>query len=220
MTTIIKKFQKKYGRKKYIYNFGLKKKVNKALRLANRNAPEKKWIDTGFNQICDTTVSVFTPLTIPQGDGHAGRNGDEVRLESLDLRFHTIWDGSGNTQLMRCLIVQTKYENGQIPVISNLLQYTSAQTSFTQWIVSPYQHDFRDSFKVLYDKTITVSALDRSAVGHTYKRINLKHSKCQYLSSTTQSYNGGIFALFVGDATNSSTGPIVNGIIRLNYTDA
>lgn len=150
-------------------------------------ADESKYIDTELNS--DQTpvggTGVVTPLTLSvQGSSDDNRNGDEIKLTSVEMKYHIEGDPTGSTYdtLARIMIVRAKKNiQGVLPTILEILK-TDSVTSLRATTGGADMSDF----KVYYDKlhviprTLT-NVLPQTVIGKFYK--SLGGLKCTYNAS-------------------------------------
>lgn len=98
------------------------------------------------------TLVHLTP--IGQGDGASTRDGDEINLKSISLRYHlrtddTLTNGSNNlscSNVVRIMLVQWKEQS--LPTAAQILEDTDA----IQNLQTHYNWENRRNYKVLYDR--------------------------------------------------------------------
>ena len=121
------------------------------------------------------------------------------------------------TSVNRVIIFRGKYENDVVPVIGDLLEYTS--TSILA-CTSPKTYDKRFKTKILYDKTFTLSPLgvDKSNIQFMSGVLKLNGHVNYDVSQTdgTDIEDGGIY-MYVVSTHNTLTKQ--TGNFRITYTD-
>lgn len=208
----------KRGRTKY----ATKSDVNKMIRQRQ----EKK-----YNVISNTVTHVsydsysMILLTNPgAGTGDTQRIGDSIDVTYLQGRM-LVAAASGNITRFRAIVFQ--WLDDTTPTASSLLSGGGAYHDYLE----PYAHDTRRQFRVLWDKSFSLSTNTDYADGLMNERmlkfeLNIGRlaskrrcvQRVQFGGSATQ---GGIYLFMTSDQNNLSTnGPSVNYITKVNYRDS
>lgn len=110
--------------------------------------------------------NVYNLFAPPQGDGINNRDGDEVFLKSIDLKFRL--QNSSSTNLNNCRVIVWIDEDNSLAGTN-----VYATTSFINTINAPYAHynrAYRRQFVVLFDQ---VYDLDVTDTAQKSVRVNL-----------------------------------------------
>lgn len=195
----------------------------KALKLAIKNQPERKYLDVTMNH--DGSSNIITwdgigtalPGFITQGiQDNAQRVGDQISLISLTARGHIQMQDIQDSVL---LMVVWDPDN----VLSSLNQMNStAGTGYAPLGYKPW--DYRQNFKVLYEKRYNLNMAD-SGVSTTNGasvrypidfHIPLSGKKTQYLAAGT-TVNAGQLSVVLFGSQNGGAMAINYPYARLSY---
>ncbi len=149
---------------------------NKALKLAKKAISmmnvEFKFHDVQENtQILNVTPNILQITNIPQGDTDTSRDGNQVKLVRLYVRYTLTLQAAVTTVFVRIIIVKDKQTNGAIYTASDLLTDVTGGDA----IVSPFNPDNQFRFAILYDKVHALSnAAKRNAQGNINRQLQLK----------------------------------------------
>lgn len=156
-----------------------------------------------------TTTATGPPITIQQGIGRSSYIGDTITPKSLDFRY--TMTNADVSNMVRIIIVQNLA--GGVPILGTLLQFTGTVSA----IISPYQHSYRETYRVLYDRVIVLNPTDKlQAV--VKKRIPIRNP-IHFTDAVGTLASGGLYGIAISD---SSVSPDPAGLLvwRLTYTDA
>lgn len=132
----------------------VQRKVNKIV-----NQMEVKHKDTR-NLFSPSTIGTLVFCnTVPRGDDEDERTGDNISATSLSYR-HIINTQGGNDDsiTVRFILFWDSQANQLAPVISPAAANQMLDTTVvTDQILSPYNSDYQKRFKILVDRTITVT---------------------------------------------------------------
>lgn len=228
--------------KRSITKSNFKKNYDPEVRYQRKLNPRqkrevKKLIDVGTelyyqvgtlnNQSITTVGSIIgTPFDIAQGITDSDRTGDSIHwCGTMEFRIR-ITNGLGSTgdvyNNVRCIIFQ--YHPNTTPTIGTvLLTGASGVIDF----LSPYSHDNRQTYKILFDKVFTTVGNNSSASNpyadnvtlyRSYK-ISLKRAtkKVQYVAGTTVGTNR-FFIILLSDSS-LVTHPTVSYTTKVFYRD-
>lgn len=184
----------------------------------------------------DTTIkNFFYDMTeISQGDGEDERIGTEIQPKYLTINLHARWRGGTpvlNDWHLRCIVfkwhvvttpVFTRTDNdildtvGMAPNLYSMLTYCPTRSV-----------KFAPEKKFTLIKDFTVNLPSVPAYTNIKKRIKLS-GPCYYRSDILDTWaNGHIGVLIIGDSMINSSAedteagymPLINGLLRLTYTD-
>lgn len=210
-------------------------------KLANKleyHIGEKKYLVTNSGGYFALSASgTSTSMTaVPQQNPAATdvrRDGDQVTIRSLEFNWQCRipFDAAAPdpNNKVRCLLVQW-YPNS-VPVVADILLTSYATTA---WTMSPYHHDKRFNFRVLYDKVIqlNISYYFNDVLGTTVgtpnpasdsgvQRVRITKfpkRKIQYDGDGALTGNNQIYAIFVSDSAIISH-PEVVYVSKFNFSD-
>lgn len=219
-------FKKTYKKKRtYRRNrrYGINKSKNfvrSVQRVITRNQEKKYHVSSGDWTATNATAAIAQITNVSQGDTDTTRDGDQIYLKSVYSSWLVRTNQTvPNASSVRMIIFQWFNTNGTSPVVGDILLSTTAATV----IHSPYTHDTRYQFRVLYDKTVTVVPYDdqymETKVGPMRRLITrIPKRKLQYVAgSATQGVNQ-IYFLRVSDDNDSP--PDVQNYFKVNFTDS
>lgn len=180
--------------------------ANKAI---SRHAEKKYHNDDNIaSSISDTGYT--WPLTdVPAGTLDYQRAGDSLYMRSIRVRGQAIV--ADTTNAVRNIVYQ--WFDDTTPTIADILHTTSGAAS----VFSPYVHDQRRKFRVLYDKTMILSANGNDAKLYDTGYLRPKAKKIAFSTGGTTGSNK-IYLLQVSDSTVASH-PAVTHYSRLTFND-
>lgn len=180
--------------------------VKSLIRKENNKEAQYHHYRAVLNSSVSTTPLIHTGMTeIPAGGTGTDleRLGDELKLQSLDIRGYVQYADS--TNIIRLLILQ--WFGDQDPTATEIFDDT---TSGSTQIFGPVRKDSRGIMKVLRDDTFYVAGAN---VGYNFKffkyYINkgFKRNIHYYGASSTNAYNK-IFLVAVSDSGGAGHPPI------------
>lgn len=194
---------------------GLTKGQKKAVKRLIAGNIELKAIDTGVLQ-SPTAAGVIQHITPPaQGLGVSNRVADQITLKRLLFKLNVI--GADATNVLRMIIFRTSQDNtvvANIPTPLSVLQTLSVMSMYN------FTADRDNEIKILYDRTIAVSAggtYDVALHGNLYgKRLGKKRL---IFDAAVTTGTDQIYVLWISDSV-AGPHPNVAGTFRLEYTDA
>jgi len=160
--------------------------AKKALRVAKQNVDETKYHDVPFDEYANYTVTTAANgglrslSEIPANAGAPSpttREGDEVRLMSLQVRGQVEWDPTNYTfNLIRVIVIRDF--NNAISTVASLLEVGSSALT----INSPYNYTnmvLKRNFQVLYDRTFDSPMKNGNSIpaGNPFIRHNIHFKK-------------------------------------------
>ncbi len=187
--------------------------AKKALSMLN---VEYKFHDVQLTSTTLTDVPLIVQLTnIAQGDTETTRDGAQIKLTRLTLRYRLQASGTPQKNQIRVILVHDKQTNQSIYAIGDLLQDTTAIDN----LISPNNLDNKFRFKVLYNKVHTTSL--GSVSGFLYKEINMElDMRIRFDASTpdiTDLTSSSLSIVFIdNEAVNGSALTLFS---RLRYVD-
>lgn len=204
-----------------------------AYRIERLIGEKKYYITNSGGNFSVSNAGTVTHLTaVPLGDTDQSRDGDQLTIRSLELKWQAIAGYTSSTTTydfynrVRCVVFQWFPQT--VPVIADILISTG-----NGYHIAPYNHDTRFQFKVLYDSTRTVDQTFFFNGATTYgvstgnsqsqlitKHINrgYKNRRVQYVAGTTTAPSFGLYLLFVSDSS-AVTHPQAEYVAKLNYSD-
>jgi hypothetical protein len=186
-------------------------------------AQEHKFFDSKeYAQSATTTPTQLAISAVPQGDTDSTRDGDQINLKSLWVKFETYLQGAGGTndftdQIRLMIYRYHPMSSGSVPVPATVLQDLSVAQSAT---MTPTTWDNRKDFTVVLDKTFNLSGNGPSDLGYTAKFVWKEPGiPAHFSAGSTTLQTNGLFALIMSDSL-VATHPQFNLYTRVEYTDS
>lgn len=182
--------------------------VRKIANQVVRGRSERKHYQTTANSTQNNSATITSISNIPQGDTDETRDGDQLRISSVELNYELI--GADATNLFRVMLFQ--WFDDSTPTVTDVL------TSAIDAILQTYRRDTRRMFRVLYDHTHPLSLNSSNEVLVRFKRFTRGfRRKIQYQAGGTTGINK-LYILLVSDSGVASD-PAYIYKTRVNYTD-
>lgn len=217
-----RKFPKRTMRKRKFIRRGRGNAGVKALaavkQLRRQVSPEVKVFNYVVAQAPNTAGIVVELSDITRGVADNQRVGASVKLLRLSGRFHCQMNDAGDhlNASFRMILFRGKQENGAPYFPNDILANPSGGLLMT----SPKNWDNRFHTKIIYDKIYNLS---RQGTSSFHINWNFKlFGHLQFASADTDgtdTENGGLYLLLVSDRGGDNV-PLVQGYLRLTYTDA
>jgi hypothetical protein len=193
------------------------------VRSMLRVAQEFKFFDAKeYAQSATTTPTQLAISAVPQGSTDSTRDGDQINLQSLWIKFECYLQGTGGTndftdQIRLMVYRYHPMSTGAAPVPATVLQDLSVAQSAT---MTPTTWDNRKDFTVLIDETFNLSGNGPSDIGRVFK-LNWKTPgiPAHFSAGSTTLQTNGLFAMIMSDSL-VATHPQFNFYSRLVYSDA
>ena len=146
---------------------------------------------------------------IAQGDGAASRDGNEIRLKSIQIKYNLVMNASATATTVRVVLVRMKSTiSDTAPDWNDIFEDDST--------VSMKDHRLAQRFTILYDRTHCLSSGGPQIVARQYyKRCDYK---VKFNGTAANDVESGPVYLFAcsNEATNT---PTINYATRVSYTD-
>jgi len=193
------------------------KALSMAKFLASLINVEHKFKDTVFPRAAVySTPSVSFISGIAQGDTQSNRNGDSVKLSSVNVRGLITVGSSATTRNVRIMLINEKVSDGNVPTLSDILDNSTLPNVYAR-----YNPDTAGSrFKVLYDKRFIVTPTTNAVKFNVYRKLK-HHLKFTGTSANqTDASTGHLYILVVSDdnAVDTNT-PEVEWNSCIRYID-
>lgn len=214
--------------KRPVYNRALNiKQQRQVKRIANAHV-EKKFFIYG-NSLATTNTATLDPVSIiPQNTGAAtdsNRLGDRIDLTGFKMYFevnNVVTNTTINVQVIRFFVFQWRPNSTNlVPTAAQLFlndPVTSGISVDSEWAV-----DNQKSFKVLYDRKITMQGLGNNTAYNPYMHIERKKRFYKNFTKRIQYTSGAITGtnnIYIGYLNNQATTPATGKyIFRFNYVD-
>lgn len=189
-----------------------KKAVRKIARNVIKSMAEKKYVVGNITaQLASYDTPYVTNLTdINQGDADTDRNGDQVRMTSLELRG-TVYPVSPNGVMSaRLIILLVKPGNQNLtantqdaPGLDEILQNGSSNIALRD----VYRNDTKNRYQILWDRTFDAYNIGTSASNKLsfHKMFGLKSKILQFdAAASARITKNAIYLLWFSGATAAS----------------
>lgn len=175
---------------------------------------EHKYFDTSFNlQTIPIAGNVDQLSTVPQGNTDTTRVGDKILPTSLEMNFQFVAVPADVTNYIRHIVFRWKPNTVSVtPAVASILAYAGTAQS----PASPYYHDGRNQFEILYDKMYTFDAYNITKV--IKETVPLARKTVNFVAGGNNGM-GHLYQITLSDS-GAVAHPTVIGYVRLNYTDA
>jgi len=186
-------------------------------------AQEYKFFDAKeYAQSATTTPTQLAISAVPQGSTDSTRDGDQINLQSLWIKFETYLQGTGGTNdftdQVRLIVYRwIPMSTGSAPVPASVLQDLSVAQSAT---MTAFTWDNRRDYVVLLDETFNLSGNGPSDLGFS-KTFKWKAPgiPAQFSNGSTTLQKNGLFVLIMSDSL-VATHPQFNFYSRVVYAAA
>ncbi len=165
--------------------------VRRLARFVDTELHEINFFNT--SQIVDNTAQFFQQWAIGQGDETENRNGVQVSLRSLDMRYLL---QRGNTDAcFRMILFIDRQTNGGTPLVADLLAQVATGSDM---IISPLNVENRKRFTILADRThVLAIGMSENKCFRVKKRLTVKPRFDGTTAALLDVVSGMIWAMFV-----------------------
>jgi len=199
--------------KKSLSTYQAKTVARIARKAVKRQAEHKYAIILDTSESIDYSGILYHLTPTTQGTSDVShRIGDTIQLTNIEFMGATFYGDTYN--LVRFIMFQWK--DNSIPVISDVLIGTYVGTA--EAVHSPFNHDTRKKFKILYDTTYVVSeATNQQAKLHHYKK-SFKNCKVQYEAQASTAPYNGVYCIWISDS-GAVAHPHAEFIAKMTFID-
>ncbi len=189
--------------------------LNEIRKLIN---VEHKYVDAG-DSVAATQAGVVAALNlIAQGDSVSQRDGDAVKLQTLEFQGHVYWNSSSTqTDVVRIMIVKDAQNTGALIAGSDVLQAAGSvhsATCFPNFINSP---NIQSRFSILLDQIVAVDSSHRSEIVR-FRSTHDVHLYYRGTGATASDLASGALFLVIFTSSTLNT-PAVTWDSRVIFTD-
>lgn len=199
------------------------KKIAKRVVDANN---EHKYHDRFDNAaVLDVAGQMYNLTITSQGLSDLdNRIGDSIKPLGFEFRYNLIAGTTAAVPYFCRIILFSWFDNVTAPTVGSIIQLVGIY----QNILSPYFHDQRQKFTILYDKTYCVQPPGTVATADTgnnlchFGIIKKKFSKKMNYTAAAGQCSNSIWMLAISDdatASAATTKPAIVSYFRLNYID-
>lgn len=177
-----------------------------------RREVEKKYLKYGpaASIGVPSTGALLSMVDVTQGNGDTQRIGDSLYVRSLEFNFNLA--NGDSTNFLRCILFQWKPNINGNPAVGDLLLDSSDP------INSPYNHDKRYQFKVIYDKTYLVDAVQAPVKHISWMFTRGFSRKVQYVGGASTEGSNRLFIYIFSDSS-AIPHPTLAYTGKLSYSD-
>lgn len=195
---------------------------NVAVRGLQLGMGELKSVDTAIAAAAVNTAGGLALVNgMARGDDINQRNGREVVMKSIEFKF-TVQStaATGTDQVHRVVIVYDRQAN------ATALTWTDVYGAGYD-ILSPRNLENRKRFKVLMDRTYSLSSAVATSVGGVVMRSDSFYRKLNHpvtfnsgnAGTIADITTGSLYVLYVGTNVAGVTAGSINGRCRIRYED-
>ena len=162
------------------------------------------------------TVTLLTP--IPQGDDISEREGDSIKVQSIELSGGVFRDpASTSNEAVRVMIVRDLQNQAAAPAASDILQTVGTAYAPFQPIDFLNGNDINKRFTIVYDELTFVDSYHPTSIVHMKSNHDCHVFFRGTGSTVASSGNGTYFLVVISDtATNSANFYFTS---RVRFTD-
>jgi len=215
----------------------LNKRQTKQVKSIMSRRQELKYTVAGLNlQAMNSTPLIYGITDIAQGDTDTNRNGDRIMLVGkIEVRYKAAVD-PGNTLAQqrvhfRVIIFQwhpvTISGGANEPAPTDVLLVGASGAIDT---TSPYNHDQRQMYKILYDKTDlmigpgTVIGLSYNPSMNIFRQRRISTKRCskqmQYVAGSSVNASNHIYFMWFADVGASAQNPTISWETKVFFRDS
>lgn len=188
---------------------------NPASRGLSFGPGEFKTIDYSTYREPTTTGVVYLINGCARGSAFNQRNGQEILMRSIELRYHVVSQSVTLNSICRIAIVYDRQTNAALPAITDILN--------TADITSARNLENRKRFRILYDKTIPLSISNTNGSQHYEKFYRKLRHPVNFNTGTTGGSGdittGSLLIVLDSDQALVADSPRVYYHTRVRFTD-
>lgn len=189
-----------------------------------------------LNDVSATGRYMYRSLSnIAQGVTDTTRAGDGLTIKNLYLRINVLSNasatGADQFTFIRTIVFQwmptTDIDNSTVGLVANVppIYLLLAGTSTVPCPDSQYNHDRKRDYRIMYDKTETMSYSAGNSIPMRSNTIVIPGSKfarrkIQYNSGSTTNQGGGVCLLMLSYNNYNALNPLVYCQTKLTFTDS
>lgn len=195
----------------------ISQKLAKLEKQVKINQEEWKNIDASTSDAAIVVGGVFLLNGIAPGDGYQNRDGRQITMQSIQLKFRAESDstatGTNSRNAVRFLLAIDKQSNGAAPAVGDILDLTSVSA-----IDAMRNLNNRKRFKILMDRRYEMSTVGpANMVDEFYlKRTNLQEVTFNAGTAGTVAdiVTGSLYILYCSDTTTTPPTIVLNSRVR------
>lgn len=196
--------------------------VKKEVKTQILSMAERKYVDTDVDSGTIATTGVVQQLNgIAQASTVSGRTGDSVFVKSIVARGRFQPVSAGNCTFRYMFIL---WKPNSTPTASQILEDDGSE----KCVISNYNHEYKKSFKVLYDSGCqfavtqegnpsSTSAITTIFLQNVLQKLVLPiNQKCEYTAASSTNSDNRLYFIRWSAGSNDVSSKVQ---IRLNYLD-
>ena len=190
-----------------------KKQFVKRVQHVITKTAEKKFYPVSQLPTAVSEAGILWSLSsVPQGTTDVTREGDQLRLRSIEFNYQCIVADTTNT--MRVIVFI--YKPPAIPTVTDILQ---GPVSTAVAPLSPYNHDNRYNYQVLHDRLYQLDSVTQLVTKKLkiWKIPNILR-KVQYVAGSITLNMNGVYVLAISDSA-AVTHPTFGFHSKVNFSD-
>lgn len=193
------------------------KALSMAKFLASVINVEHKFKDTVFPRAAVySTPSVSFISGLAQGDTQNNRNGDSVKLSSVNLRGLITVGSSAVTRNVRIMLINEKVSDGAVPTLSDVLDNSTLPNVYARY--NPDNAGTR--FKILFDKRYIVTPTTNAVKFNVYRKLQHHLKFTGTTANQADASTGHLYVLICSDDNGVDTNtPEVEWNSCIRYID-
>lgn len=170
---------------------------------------EKKSFDQGFGSTVDSTGTILKLTTITQGDTDSARDGDHIKLLSVEMRGQ--FNYADTTNALRNIIFRWNQDDtSSTPTVGDILQSSSPFSALNR------DNERARKFDIIHDAFLVVANVGPGTVSDCFKK-NMKSIIA--FQATASTGTGHLYQMLISDS-GAATHPSFNSIFRTYFTDS
>ncbi len=178
-----------------------------------------EWKHFVTNQAAVTVTKVGAVVGssgVAQGPKDTERIGDSLRATSMDIKWGVEGNAAGpQCQAVRCILVV--WNTNVAPTIASVITIVAGIET-----MAIYNTDNAEQYKVLYDRTVVVSANvanSKKCTGQIRRKIRIpEHLRDMKFSAASTTGTHKLYWLQISNETTNP--PSIDSTFRLNYSDS
>lgn len=173
-----------------------------------KNVQETKWSAVSNNAAVSFSGNLISLCDIAQGDTDTTRDGDELLMTKIEVRFANYLGDT--TNITRVIIF--RWMPPSVPAVSDFW----ADIGTAESPLATFIHDQQQNVTVLYDKLCFTGPGRYVEVGQAIQNLNVR---VQFVAASTTIATGKVYMFFISDSA-AATHPTVSYYARTEFTDS
>lgn len=184
-----------------------------AKKVVARAVETKVYDYSASAQAIDYTNGLVVSATTTMTRGTAENQYIADKIHPVGVRLSMQYTRADATQMLRLIIIQNK--GGGVPLLNTLLAATGNITA----PLSPYDLNYNDTYRVLYDKLVSMDSIRGTTMTSIVKIPAKKLRQLTFNDGAGTVEAGGIYFCWISDSAVAAH-PTVDYRFRFYYKDA